>query len=208
VADPRGALLSRSEAFIVSKTGPGGLCWPLGYNETLQQAAAIAANYSTTYVDLLLLHWPVNFGPCKYHGPPATSSIPTTDPLCDLALPTYDEAGCRLSSWRGALEARRRGLAKAVGVSNFNSTHLRDIAAAGLELPSVNQCNFSPLHNLAAKPCTPNSGEGETCADLIAHCSANGIVFNGYSPFGGAGQAGTLLKDQRIAAIARAHNAT
>ena len=45
----------REEVFIVSKTGPGGLAWPLGYNETVQQAEQIVANYSTTYVDLVSL---------------------------------------------------------------------------------------------------------------------------------------------------------
>ena len=61
--------IPRSEIFITSKTGPGGLAWPLGYNETLDQARQIVANYSTTYVDLLLIHWPTNYGPCSFHGP-------------------------------------------------------------------------------------------------------------------------------------------
>jgi hypothetical protein len=74
----------RDEVFIVSKTGPGGLAWPLGYNETLQQASGIVANYSTSYVDLMLIHWPVNYGPCSYHGPPG-KSIPTTDKVGALA---------------------------------------------------------------------------------------------------------------------------
>jgi diketogulonate reductase-like aldo/keto reductase len=47
----------RKDVFIVSKTGPGGLAWPLGYNETIQQVHEIVANYSTTYVDLMLVHW-------------------------------------------------------------------------------------------------------------------------------------------------------
>ena len=44
------------------------------------------------------------------------------------------------------------GLARAVGVSNFNTTHLKDISDAGLELPSVNQCSFAPVvHGLGTK---------------------------------------------------------
>lgn len=50
--------LAREDVFIVSKTGPGGLAWPLGYNETLQQAKEIVANYSTTYVVRLLFEQP------------------------------------------------------------------------------------------------------------------------------------------------------
>jgi diketogulonate reductase-like aldo/keto reductase len=39
---------------------------------------------------------------------------------------------------------------QAVGVSNFNTTHLQEIADAGLEMPSVNQCEFNPTHGLAS----------------------------------------------------------
>ena len=34
--------LARDAVFVTSKTGPGGLCFPMGYNETLQQAEQIA----------------------------------------------------------------------------------------------------------------------------------------------------------------------
>lgn len=56
----------RESIFIESKIGPGGLAWPLGYNESLAQAQGILANYSGPdgaaeigSVDLLLVHWPV-----------------------------------------------------------------------------------------------------------------------------------------------------
>ena len=124
--------ISRAEIFITSKTGPGGLAWPLGFNETLDQAKQIVANCSSPYVDLLLIHWPTNYGPCSYHGP--KPSIPTTDPKCNTALKTYSAKGCRLSTWRAMLQVWKSGLAKAVGVSNFNTTHLQEIADAGLEM--------------------------------------------------------------------------
>ena len=69
----------REDVFIVSKTGPGGLAWPLGYNETISQAEEIVANYSTTYVDLLLVHWPVNYGPCSF-----TSTFAVTSTLASV----------------------------------------------------------------------------------------------------------------------------
>ena len=192
----------REDVFIVSKTGPGGLAWPLGYNETISQAEEIVANYSTTYVDLLLVHWPVNYGPCSYHGP--KPSIPTTDPACDTALASYDAKACRLSTWRALVAVHKRGLAKAVGVSNFNTTHLKEIAEAGLPTPSVNQCSFSPTHGPHAAGCTPGSAS-ETCGELLDYCKKNKILYNGYSPYGGAHGAGKLLGDPRLAKIAAAH---
>jgi hypothetical protein len=91
--------VSRTEVFIESKTGPGGLAWPLGYNETIAQAIGIVANYSggsalITSVDLILVHWPVNYGPCQYSGPPDTSSIPTTDAV-RCKHNSRDEIGAR-----------------------------------------------------------------------------------------------------------------
>ena len=112
----------RAELFIGSKIGPGGACWPLGHNESITQAKMIVGFYdelnssagrsppavgSVGQLDTLLIHWPVNGLPANtLLGPPGRmpwpcgcatgSSIPTTDPACDLSLPTYDERGCRV----------------------------------------------------------------------------------------------------------------
>eukprot|EP00039_Didymoeca_costata_P030638 m.30672 g.30672 ORF g.30672 m.30672 type:complete len:349 (-) comp8226_c0_seq1:25-1071(-) len=196
--------IPRNEVFITSKTGPGGLCWPLGYNETINQAKEIVKNYSTTYVDLLLIHWPVNYGPCPIHGP--KPSIPTTDPYCDTGLPSYDEKECRLSTWKAMLEVYKMGLATAVGVSNFNVTHLEEIKSAGLPLPSANQVSFAPTHGPAHAPCTPLGTKLDTCQSLLQYCTENNINFNGYSPFGGARGAGNLLTDPKLEVIAKNHN--
>lgn len=196
--------LVREDVFIVSKTGPGGLPYPLGYNETHDQAKQIVANYSLEYVDLILIHWPVNYGPCSYRGP--KPSIPTTDPACNTELDSYNERECRLNSWRGLLRAWRAGWTRAIGVSNFNSTHLEEIRAAGLPMPAVNQVQFSPQHGPDTVGCSPYSTE--TCTQLMETCKRYGIAFNGYSPFGGPGQAGKLLDDPRLVPIAAKHNAT
>lgn len=197
--------VARSELFIVSKTGPGGLAYPLGYNETLQQAREIVRNYSTPYVDLLLVHWPTNYGPCNYPG--LRPSIPTTDRLCDTALPSYDETGCRLSTWRAMLAVLDAGLARAVGVSNYNSSHLEEIRAAGLRMPAVNQNSFSPQHGPHKRGCS-RPVSTETCQELVSACQKRKVLYNGYSPFGGAGQARALLTDERLVKIGQRLNAT
>lgn len=142
----------RADLFIGSKIGPGGACWPLGYNESINQAKMILGYYNSlppvspapniTQLDLLLVHWPVNSGPCPHQ--PGKGTIPTTDPLCDANLPSYDERGCRISTWRGMIVAWKLGLTRSIGVSNWNTTEMQDLKDAGLTLPSATQIQWMP----------------------------------------------------------------
>jgi len=59
----------------------------------------------------------------------------------------------------------------ATGVSNWNSTHIEELTAAGLPLPAVNQCPFNPYR-------------GSSQMETVKWCQAHGVVFNGYSPLG------------------------
>lgn len=72
----------------------------------------------------------------------------------------------RLAQWRGLLELKRTGKARSVGVSNFNTNHLAEIEAAGLELPDANQIE---LHPWSQKP------------ELIAYMREKGIAPIAYS---------------------------
>lgn len=128
----------REQLFVTSKVGSP---LPMGHNDTLAQFAGIQAAGGWAHVDLLLIHWfscagtPVGPGTC----PQSTS----TDPPCQFGRPTYNERECRLQTWRALLAIFASGGARAVGVSNFNSTHLQEIADAGLPLPAVNQIPFN-----------------------------------------------------------------
>ena len=85
----------------------------------------------------------------------------------DLYLIHSPKPGNILDTWRGMLDARRLGLCKAVGVSNFGVKQLEGIAAAGLELPEVNQIEFHVwLQQTACR----------------AYMSKNNIVCMGYCP--------------------------
>ena len=211
----------RAEVFLTSKVGPGGVPFALGYNETLAQAARILADLRTPYVDLLLVHEPFSYWP----SPDAAARAPSTDPACAVGGGGgYSESGCRLSTWRAMLLLWRSGAARAIGVSNYNSSHIREIEAAGLPLPAVNQVEFSPLHQgvggggcncgHSASRSTAQCGNSpaqnaETCAALLSFLSRRRIAFNSYSPFGGGGNATAgLLADERLLAIGAAHNAT
>jgi len=72
----------------------------------------------------------------------------------------------RIAQWRGLLDLKRTGKARAIGVSNFNQAHLDDIKAAGLPTPDANQIE---LHPWSQKPA------------LIAYMVSNGIAPIAYS---------------------------
>jgi 2,5-diketo-D-gluconate reductase A len=50
----------------------------------------------------------------------------------------------RLAQWRGLVELKRRGLTRAIGVSNFAAAHIDQLVAAGLPSPEANQIELHP----------------------------------------------------------------
>jgi 2,5-diketo-D-gluconate reductase A len=72
----------------------------------------------------------------------------------------------RLAQWRGLVELKRQGKARAIGVSNFSRKHIEELQAAGLPLPDANQIE---LHPWSQKP------------ELVAYLEANAIVPIAYS---------------------------
>jgi 2,5-diketo-D-gluconate reductase A len=50
----------------------------------------------------------------------------------------------RLAQWRGLVELKRQGKARAIGVSNFSVKHIEELKAAGLPLPAANQVELHP----------------------------------------------------------------
>ena len=83
--------------------------------------------------------------------------------------------------WRELQTLRERGLARAVGVSNFGEKRLTRLAAPR---PAVDQVQFSPLHFRRR---------------LLEHCEAHGIALEAYSPL----ERGRALGHPVIAGIAQ-----
>ncbi len=63
----------------------------------------------------------------------------------DLYLMHAPSGGKLLETWDAILEAKKRGLAKSVGVSNFNVHHLQALEQSGKEMPVVNQIELHPM---------------------------------------------------------------
>ena len=140
----------RSAIFVTEKVGPPPNV-SMGYADTLVQVDQLLRDLQTDYMDLLLVHEPVG-------------DIPqSADPYCRVGSPVYTEKACRLGTWRAMVRVWQEGKALAIGVSNWNTTHLQEIVDAGLPLPSVNQCPFNLYHSSAQQ-------------ELRDYCKAHNIL--------------------------------
>ncbi len=91
-------------------------------------------------------------------------------------------------SWRVLEELHRAGRARAIGVSNFQVHHLRDLMRDPEAVrPMVNQCEFHP-HLVQA--------------ELRAYCEEHGVVFEGWSPL----MRGKVGRVSEIAELAEKYN--
>ncbi|MDX1427494.1 MAG: aldo/keto reductase, partial [Salegentibacter mishustinae] len=83
------------------------------------------------YLDLYLIHWPVAFKP-------------------DVSFPENDEDYLSLEeaplieTWNMMLEAKKQGLVKHVGVSNFSTMKLEELMEEASESPEMNQVELHP----------------------------------------------------------------
>lgn len=50
----------------------------------------------------------------------------------------------RLEAWSCLLDAKKKGLVRMVGVSNWNVKHLEELKEKGWEMPRVNQIELHP----------------------------------------------------------------
>jgi diketogulonate reductase-like aldo/keto reductase len=113
----------------------------------------------TSYVDLYLIHWPA---------------------------PGHDNY---VQAWTALVEAQELGLARSIGVSNFQASHLRTIIDATGVTPAVNQIELHPYL---------------TQHGLRREHADRGIVTEAWSPLA----QGAVLDDPVITEIAEAHSRT
>jgi len=131
-------------------------------------------------VDLVLIH------------SPGYGTAPVGQPVgCWGHQPCCMNASQLQDTWRGLETALAKNLTKAIGVSNFRTEHLEDVAATAKTLPAVNQCQMYV---------------GSHDDDAIARCKEQGIVYEAYSPLGPWHRPKTVLTDKTVAAIAKVHN--
>ena len=100
----------------------------------------------------------------------------------DLYLVHWPEGGPTWA-WPRMEQARELGLARSIGVSNFSTSELEDVIAAGTIPPAVNQVQFSPMEYRRA---------------LLDACRRRNVAVEAYSPLG----TGRHLSDPTVARVA------
>ncbi|GGE31819.1 aldo/keto reductase [Psychroflexus planctonicus] len=109
------------------------------------------------YLDLYLMHWPVAFKPDLKGFPESDDDF--------LSL----EEVPIIETWEAMLEAKKQGLVKHVGVSNFSIKKLKDLMSKTDDVPEMNQVELHPyLHQ----------------NELLEFCKNNQIALTAYSPLG------------------------
>jgi 2,5-diketo-D-gluconate reductase A len=130
-----------------------------GYDAAREALAGSLERLGLDFVDLYLIHWPI--------------------PSKDLYVET----------WKAFVDAQSEGLAKSIGVSNFQPDHLRRIVDETGVTPAVNQIELHPRLQQA---------------ELRREHERLGIVTEAWSPLA----QGAVLGDPAITRIAEAHDRT
>lgn len=108
--------LARSEVFVTTKLWPGNPAWGQTPKTTESTVTSLDESLERLGLDHVDLY--------LIHAP--------------------FERDQRLAQWRGLVELKRQGKARAIGVSNFGIQHLEELKAAGLPMPAVDQIELHP----------------------------------------------------------------
>lgn len=142
--------IPRDEVFLTTKVAEDNQ----GYDRTIESVKESLKKLQTDYVDLLLVHWPI-----------------------ERAF---------FEIWRAFEDLKKAGLAKSIGVSNYQMIHLQYLATKAHEMPVVDQIELHPL--LTQKP-------------LLKFNHDHQIVTQAWSPLG----RGAVLGEEVLEKIAAAH---
>lgn len=145
-------LVKRKDLFITSKLWNNSHRFEdvhLAFEKSL-------ADLRLDYLDLYLIHWPIAFKP----------GVGFAEKREDFF--TYNDVPLS-QTWEAMQDLKAKGLAKHIGVSNFNQAKLAEIMKIGGQLPEMNQVEMHPF--------LPQDG-------LVEYCTSNGMLMTAYSPLG------------------------
>jgi 2,5-diketo-D-gluconate reductase A len=108
--------LSRRDVFVTTKLFPGNAAWGQTPKTTETTIRSLEESLERLGLDYVDLY--------LIHAP-------------------FDREQ-RIAQWRGLVELREQKKTRAIGVSNFNISHIEELVAAGLPRPQANQIELHP----------------------------------------------------------------
>ena len=194
----REGIVSRAEIFVTTKIW----MFHLRHDDVIAQAKESNENLGLGYTDLLLVHGPVPFRKSEKY-----SFMPVKE---DGSPDLYEDLDIHTETWGAMEEVQKMGIAKSIGVSNYDVRHLEKTIANAVIKPVVNQIEGNPFFQQRA---------------IHEYCKKLGIVVTAYCPFGGAARKPrdgdlpdfnktaeenkkSMWEDETINQIARKHHKT
>ncbi|ENN70660.1 1,5-anhydro-D-fructose reductase [Dendroctonus ponderosae] len=181
--------LKREDIFLVTKLPPGGMR-PEGVRKYIRRSLDLL---QLDYVDLYLVHTPFGFKDVEGDLHPTTP-----EGNIDLDLTTD-----HLAIWKAMEEQVDKGLAKSIGLSNFNICQISRILKNARIPPSSLQIELNAYFQQN---------------ELVDFCKKNNIVVTAYSPLGNPGlkklfdklgkqiELPNILNNPTVERLAKKHN--
>lgn len=171
-------VVKREELFITSKL------WNTSHSTHLVKPAIekTLKELKVDYVDLYLIHWPFSFAEGEGNFPVDVCTGMTIQSEVDY-----------LDTWKGMEGVKKAGLARSIGVSNFNQDQLERILANCEIPPAMVQIEIHPYL---------------TQQKLIDFCRSKDIAITAYSPLGSPDRPWakpgepSLMEDPKVVKIA------
>ncbi|KAL6953843.1 NADP-dependent D-sorbitol-6-phosphate dehydrogenase [Sarracenia purpurea var. burkii] len=150
-------LVKREDLFITTKL------WNSDHGHVVEACKSSLRKLQLTYLDLYLVHFPIA---TKHTGVGTTGSALGDDGVLDIDTTISLE-----TTWHAMENLVSVGLARSIGISNYDIFLTRDCLAYAKVKPAVNQIETHPYFQRDS---------------LVKFCQKHGICVTAHTPLGGA----------------------